>query len=193
MGGRHWLIVCAIGLLLFLWGASAMTPISVAAEPGTAASQAPNPGYLQYQEPPRTGTSTMGTIAYVITLLLMFLGIIGFAYFTSRFVASRASRLGQMGDSRIHMTLPMAPNRNLHLVEMAGKYFVVGVTEHSIQLLFQFENPEEVKPYLVQRQNQPTSFEDVFSRQLNALKDLRSSFPLVFPSGDKKDDHSGKR
>jgi flagellar protein FliO/FliZ len=193
MAVRHWLIVCAIGLLLFLWGVSVMAPITIAAEPGAATSQAPTPGYLQYQEPPKTGTSTMGTIAYVITLLLMFLAIIGFAYFTSRFVASRASRLGQTGDSRIHMTLPMAPNRNLHLVEMAGRYFVVGVTEQSIQLLFQFENPEEVLPYLTQRQNQATSFEDVFARQLNALKDLRSSFPQVFPVSDKKDDHSEKR
>ena len=193
MAGKHWLIVFTIGLLLFLWGVSTNSTILLAAEPGTATSQSSPNTYLQYQESPKTGTSTMSTVAYVITLLLMFLAIIGFAYFASRFVASRAGRLGQMGDSRIHITLPVAPNRNLHLVELAGKFFIVGVTEHSIQLLFQFENIDEVKPYLITQQSNNVSFEDVFARQLNALKDLRSSFPQVFQTGEKKDDHSEKR
>ena len=192
MAGRPWLIVCAIGLLLFLWAIPAFS-VGFAAEPSKPDSTTPAAGYLQYQEPPKAGTSTWGTLAYVLTLVLMFLGIIAFAYLTSRFVATRAGKLGQSGGSRIHLTLPLAPNRNLHLVEMAGRYFVVGVTEQTIQLLFQIDNPDEVRPYLIPTQSSGTNFEDVFSRQLNALKDLRGAFPQVFQTGEKKDDQTEKR
>lgn len=193
MAGGNRLIGRTIGLLLFLWAFSMFSLMVGSAEPAETTSTAKPAGYLQYQEPPKSGTSTWGTVAYVITLVIMFIGILVFAYITSRFVASRAGRLGQSGGSQIHMTLPLAPNRNLHLVEMAGKFFVIGVTEQSIQLLFHFESAEEVKPYLLSKPSGAASFEDTFARQLNALKDLRGSFPQVFSSGDKKDDHSEKR
>ena len=48
------------------------------------------PGYLQYQEPAKAASgSTMGTLAYVLSLIILFIGVIALAYLTSRFIAAK--------------------------------------------------------------------------------------------------------
>ena len=173
--------------LLFIWlaGFSGMA--------GAAEQAAPPSGYLQYQEPARAAGSTWGTVAYVLSLLVLFVGVIFLAYLTSRFVATRMGGMGQTPGAVIHMTLALGTNRNIHLVEMAGRFFVVGATEHSIQMLFEINEPEQIEKLRETTPPTRTSFEAALGGQLAALKQMRDKFPGMFSPPQQprspKDDH----
>ncbi len=171
-----------------------MSSLVLAAEqPATPAAA---PGYLQYQEPAKATSSAWGTMAYVLSLIVLFIGVIVLAYFTSRFIASRMGGIGQSAGSTIHTTLALGPNRNIHLVEMAGRFFVVGATEHSIQMLFEIESPEQIARIRDSAQTSHPSFEEALGSQLSALKQIRDRFPGVFapPGGNQRsDEHDEKR
>ena len=174
---------------LFLLVVCSFSGWVLAAEPPAAS---PAPGYLQYQEPNRATGSTGGTIAYVLSLIILFIGVILLAYLTSRFIASKMGNIGHSAGSSIHMTLALGPNRNIHLVEMAGRFFVVGATEHSIQLLFEVDSPEQISQIRNAEKTARPSFEDALGSQISALKQIRDRFPGMFsPPGDsqRNDDH----
>ena len=186
VSGQH-RVACAI-LFLVLFGFSGL---SVAAETPSAPNT--TPGYLQYQEPAKaTAGSTVGTLAYVLSLVVLFIGVIVLAYLTSRFIAAKMGGIGQSAGSSIHMTLALGPNRNIHLVEMAGRFFVVGATEQSIQMLFEIDSPEQIEMIRNTAKTAPLSFEAALGSQILALKQIRERFPTVFsPSGSsgRNDDH----
>ena len=173
---------------LCLLGLAGYSRLAVAAE-----QTAPPSGYLQYQEPARAAGSTWGTVAYVLSLLVLFVGVIFLAYFTSRFVAARMGGMGQTAGAVIHMTLALGPNRNIHLVEMAGRFFVVGATEHSIQMLFEINEPEQIEKLRETTASPKPSFEAALGGQLAALKQMRDKFPGMFsphqPSRSHRDEH----
>jgi flagellar protein FliO/FliZ len=179
------------GLLLLL--ICAFSVLTLAAEPSSA--PAAPPGYLQYQEPARAGSSTVGTIAYVFSLVVMFLGVIVLAYLASRFIAAKMGGIGQSPGSSIHMTLALGPNRNIHLVEMAGRFFVVGVTEQSIRLLFEIDSPDQIALIRDSTSTAKPSFEEALGSQLSALKQIRERFPAVFSQsgGSARNDDNEKR
>lgn len=181
-------VACAIlGMVLFLFGFSGLT----------MATETPaTPGYLQYQEPAKAASgSTMGTLAYVLSLIILFIGVIALAYLTSRFIAAKMGGIGQSAGSSIHMTLALGPNRNIHLVEMAGRFFVVGATEHSIQLLFELDSPEQIALIRDSANKGVPSFETALSNQMSALKQIRDRFPGMFshPDGAGKNTDQEKR
>jgi len=163
---------------------------------GAAEQTAPAPaaaGYLQYQEPARATGSTWGTLAYVVSLLVLFVGVILLAYLTSRFVASRMGGIGQTPGAVIHMTLALGPNRNIHLVEMAGRFFVVGATEQSIALLFEINEPGQIEKIRETKASARPSFETALGGQLAALKQMRDKFPDMFSPSQRKSDDNEKR
>lgn len=181
-------------LLLLLLFSCSYSVLVLAAEPAPA--PATQPGYLQYQEPASTGGSTLGTMAYVFSLVVLFLGVILLAYFVSRFIATKMGGIGQSAGSSIHMTLALGPNRNIHLVEMAGRFFVVGATEQSIQLLFEINSPEQIELIRDSASQTKPSFEQALGNQISALKQIRERFPTVFsqPSGEStRNDNNEKR
>ncbi len=186
LSGQH-RVACAI-LFLVLFGFSGL---SMAAE--TPSSPNATPGYLQYQEPAKaTAGSTVGTLAYVLSLVVLFIGVIVLAYLTSRFIAAKMGGIGQSAGSSIHMTLALGPNRNIHLVEMAGRFFVVGATEQSIQMLFEIDSPEQIETIRNTAKTTTQSFEAALGSQILALKQIRERFPTVFPptgSSGRNDDH----
>ena len=180
-------VACAIlGMVLFLFGFSGLT----------MATETPaTPGYLQYQEPAKAASgSTMGTLAYVLSLIILFIGVIALAYLTSRFIAAKMGGIGQSAGSSIHMTLALGPNRNIHLVEMAGRFFVVGATEQSIQLLFEVDSPEQIEAIRNSAKTSPPSFEAALGSQILALKQIRERFPTVFspPGSSPRNDENEK-
>ena len=182
-------LVAGVLLSLFSFG---FVPLARAAE------QTPNPAsssYLQYQEPVRASGSTMETMAYVLSLLFLFLGVILLAYLTSRFIATKMGKAGQSQGSSIHTTLALGPNRNIHLVEMAGRFFVVGATEQSIRKLFEIDSPEQITRIREGATVQKASFEEALGSQLQALKQIRERFPGVFSApgnSSRSDDHAKK-
>ena len=165
----------------------------------TAVEEAPSstaPGYLQYQDPAsKTAGSSWGTFAYVVSLIVLFIGVVFLAYLSSRFLAAKMGGIGHGTGTAIHTTLALGPNRNIHLVEMAGRFFVVGATEHSIQLLFELDSPEQIALIRDSANKGVPSFETALSNQMSALKQIRDRFPGMFshPDGSGKNTDQEKR
>ena len=181
VAGLVFVMVCGLPGILF----AAETPAAPVA-----------PGYLQYQDPAaKTAASSWGTVAYVLSLFVLFIGVIFLAYLTSRFLAVKMGAMGQSSGSAIHTTLALGPNRNIHLVEMAGRFFVVGATEQSIQLLFEIDSAEQIAAIRNSTQIARPSFEEALGSQISALKQIRDRFPGMFspPAGSQKNDDHEKR
>ena len=169
-------IVCLLGVVLIC----GLVGVVSAAEPAAPAATS---GYLQYQDPAAKPAGTAwGTVVYVFSLILLFIGVVFLAYMTSRFLAVKMGGMGHGVGSAIHTTLALGPNRNIHLVEMAGRFFVVGATEHSIQLLFEIDSPEQIAKIRETIQASSPSFETALGGQILALKQIPDRFPGIFSS-----------
>ena len=178
---------------LFLVVLSSFAGMVIAAEEAPSSSA---PGYLQYQDPAiKTAGSAWGTFAYALSLIVLFIGVIFLAYLSSRFLATKMGGIGHGAGTAIHTTLALGPNRNIHLVEMAGRFFVVGATEHSIQMLFEIDSPEQIAKIRETTQAASPSFETALGGQISALKQIRDRFPGMFspPGGTQKNDDQEKR
>jgi len=149
-----------------------------------------NGGYLNYQEPQPAATSSwLSTIAYVISLVATFAVVIGLAYFTSRFLGQKMGQAAVGGDNRILVTLALGPNRAVYIVEVAGKFLVLGVTEHNITLLE--EITDEIRIEKLKQQPAaipvPNQFDKVFQRQLASLQQMSQKFPTAFNTKDRSE------
>ncbi len=164
-------VVLIIFVLLFLTG-----QVLAAAETGE---------YLKYQEPQPTASSWLATSSYIISLLLTFLLVLGLAYFTSKFLGQRMTRAGGFG-GKVYSTLSLGPNRAVHVVEIAGKFMVLGVTEQNITLLNEITSATEIERIKALQSTAnalpPEQFGSIFRRQLVSLKQMPRNFPLVFGS-----------
>ena len=172
-----------VAVIVFLIWVS-FHPLAVAVETTTAA---PAGGYLQYQEPPKTSVSIWSTLAYVLTLLIVFVAVVGLAYLTSRFLAQRfTSVIGRDSKAAVLGTLALAPNRSIHLVEMSGRFFWIGVTEHSMTVLYELTDEAEILRLKESRATvtAPVSFQKAISSQMDALRQMREKFPQVFSSDE---------
>lgn len=141
--------------------------------------------YLKYQEPQPTASSWLATSSYIISLLLTFLVVLGLAYYTSKFLAHRMTRAGGFG-GKVYSTLSLGPNRAVYVVEIAGKFMILGVTEHNITLLNEITSLTEIEQLkaLQPAANSipPEQFGSIFCRQIVSLKQMQNKFPLVFGS-----------
>ncbi len=142
-------------------------------------------GYLSgYAEPdPRpTAVSWWSTLAYLLSLLAVFAVVLLMAYWASRFLGGRFARLSGNADGQILMHLPLGPNRSVCVVELAQRVFMLGVTEHSITLLRELTDSEEIER-LRQRASHPPSGMDMFSSQIGSLERLAKRIPSLFGDG----------
>lgn len=152
--------------------------------------------YLQYQEPQPPATSILSSIAYVFTLLVTFVIVIALAYITSRFVGNKFKPTSVSQGGRILVIISLGANRTLQVVEVAGKVLLLGVTDHTINLLHELTDSEEIAR-LRDSSNQADNaeFEQIFSRQLLSLQQMSQKFPGVFSSNHSSDfpQEKGKR
>jgi flagellar protein FliO/FliZ len=149
---------------------------------GQAYAQEQDSNYLKYQDPTPPATSVLSTIAYIFTLLLAFAVVIGLAYFTSRVLGQKLGR-GINNSSRVLSTVSLGANRTLQVVEVAGKVLVLGVSEHSITLLQEVTDVEEInKLRNIPSSSADSTFDQVFQRQLSSLQVMSQKFPTAFGS-----------
>lgn len=149
-----------------------------------------NGGYLNYQEPQPSATSSwLSTIAYVFSLVATFAVVIGLAYFTSRFLGQKMGQASVVGDNRILVTLALGPNRAVYIVEVAGKFLVLGVTENNITLLEEITDQIRIEKLKQQPAAMPASnqFDEIFQRQLASLQHMSQKFPTVFNNKDRSE------
>ncbi|BBB93173.1 MAG TPA: flagellar biosynthetic protein FliO [Methylomusa anaerophila] len=140
--------------------------------------------YLNYQAPQSTTISWFNTSAYVGSLFLTFLLVVGLAYLTSRLLANKLGTGFGTGESKIYASLSMGPNRGIYVVEIAGKYLILGVTDHSITLLKEITAVEEIEQLKTNHVSHLPSgeFSTMFHRHLASLQQMSNKFPSVFGS-----------
>ena len=135
-------------------------------------------GYLEgYEEvdPRPTGVSWWSTLAYLLSLFAVFAVVLVMAYFAARFIGGRfnAARMSASG-GRILENLPLGPNRSVCTVEMAGRVFLLGVTDHNINLLGEITDKNLIEHLHAQSLNSG----DMFSQEFGTLSDLVRKIPL---------------
>lgn len=163
---RVFLMICIMGIFLL----------------GQAYGAESNGEYLQYQEPkPTTAVSWYSTISYIFSLIITFAFVIGLAYFASRFLGKKLGGLSASGSSRIINVLSLGTNRAIYTVEIAGKFLVLGVTDHAVTVLQEITDSKEIEKLKVEQVTVPKDqFDNVFQRQLASLQQLSQKFPTTF-------------
>lgn len=155
----------------------------------------PTGGYLAYQEPEASSSSWLSTIAYVVSIIITFAVVIGLAYFTSRFLGQKMGKVSASADNRILATLALGPNRAVHVVEVAGRVLLLGVTDHSITMLEEIIDQERIDK--LKQQSVPIStapsFDSVLQRQLASLQQMSQKFPAIFKDRDNNPDNESEK
>lgn len=155
------------------------------------------PDYLKYQEPQPTSISFLSTVSYVFSLLVTFAVVIGLAFFTSRFIGKKTGGSVILSDGKILSSLSLGPNRFIYVVEIAGKYLILGVTEHAINTLHEITNTDEIATLKNKVPINPpkNQFEQLFQNRIHSLQEMSNKFPNVFGIRENKrqDDEGEKR
>ncbi|BEU87174.1 hypothetical protein TAMA11512_06380 [Selenomonas sp. TAMA-11512] len=144
-------------------------------------------GYLagyENQEPAASaaaGISWWSSFTYIASLLLVFVVVVLMAYYASRFLGGRFGKAIQGSGGRILENLALGPNRSACVVELGGRVFLLGVTEHSITLLREIEDPEEIEELRVRASAESTlTGTGIFNEQLGAIDALTKRIPSMF-------------
>jgi len=189
MGRKYYLGLYGLLLMLFLVGATL-------ALGGTANAAEATGEYLKYQEPqPTVSSSGLSTFTYIFSLLVTFTIVIGLAYFASRFVGQKMGNKLAAGNHKVVATLSLGTNRGVYIVEIAGKFLVLGVTDHTINVLQEITDIGEIEKMKTEPISVPeTQFDKVFQRQLASLQQLSLKFPNVFNTHDQHEQkHEGEK
>ena len=169
--------------LLFVCVLLLLPAIGLAApDMGQAAEEAASSGgYLAGYEdvdPRPTTVSWWSTLAYLVSLFAVFGFVVVMAYFAARFLGGKFAQHITGNGGRILEHLPLGPNRSVCAVEIADRVFLLGVTEHSITLLSEITDPEEVER--LHRDNMVRPLDTVmFSREFGMLSDLAQKIPPI--------------
>ena len=151
-------------------------------EPAWAAEEAAQGGYLagyENTDPHPSSVSWWSTAAYLASLFVVFAFVVGMAYLAARFLGGHFAKQGNAVGGRILTHLPLGPGRSVCTVSMAGRVYLLGVTEHSITLLSEITDVREIDR--LEREAERTPFQsDVFSQQFGALSELARKLPPLF-------------
>jgi len=134
--------------------------------------------YLKYQEPQQPQTPFFSTWPSVFSLLATFLVVLALAYLTSRLVANKKWSAG--GSGKIISCLSFGSGRGVYLVEFIGRYWILGVTEHNINLLKELSGDGEIEKITEPPAKLNEPFDLIFKRQLSLLQQISHKFPAIF-------------
>lgn len=152
-------------------------------EPCLAAEEAAEGGYLAGYEnttvPQPAAMSWWSTIAYLVSLFVVFAFVVGMAYLAARFLGGHFAKPMDGRGGRVVSHLPLGPNRSVCIVEMASRFFLLGVTEHQITLLGEITDPEEAGRLRQEAASAPLGT-DMFSSQFGSLAGLAQKIPPLF-------------
>ena len=131
-----------------------------------------------YEEtnPQPTAVSWWSTLAYLLSLIAVFAVVVVMAYFTAKFIGGRFNARMATGGGRILENLPLAPNRSVCIVEIAGRVFLLGVGEN-ISLLAEITDDTAVE-------NLREKNKDMFSQDFGTFSDLIQKIPPIFKKKD---------
>jgi flagellar protein FliO/FliZ len=149
----------------------ALLGVMLALSFGTAEAVGYLSGYEEV-EPKPTAVSWWSTLAYLLSLVAVFAVVIVLAYFTAKFIGSRFNARMATGGGRILENLPLAPNRSVCIVEIAGRVFLLGVGEN-VSLLAEITDNSTVE-------NLRERNKEMFSQDFGTFSDLVQKIPPIF-------------
>ncbi len=114
--------------------------------------------------------SNLSSLTYILTLIFVFALTIGMAYLVSRLIGARFGKMQIQGINRILNIIPLAPNRSIYFVKINRSILILGVTDHSINVLKEISDIEEVSEIEEQSSNFTAN---IFTKQLNSLQQLK--------------------
>ncbi len=154
--------------------------ISVNLEPETVRAAG---GYLagyEEVEPKPSPVSWWSAFAYLVSLSAVFAVVVVTAYFAARFIGGRFNARMSASGGRVLENLPLGPNRSVCAVEMAGRVFLLGVTDKNITLLGEVNDREMIEHL----HTQSLEYSDPFSKDFGTLSDLVKKIPPLFQKKD---------
>lgn len=135
-------------------------------------------GYLsgyEEAEPKPAAVSWWSTLAYLLSLLAVFAVVVVMAYFTAKFIGGRFNARMSTGGGRVLENLPLAPNRSVCIVEMAGRVFLLGVGEN-ITFLDEITDEETIQN--LREKNRAAN--DIFTQDFGSVSELVQKIPPIF-------------
>lgn len=141
-------------------------------------------GYLSnYQDTTSqpTQSSWLSTVAYLISLFIVFAFVVGLAYFASRFLGKKIGAANLSKSSKVLESLQLGTNQALYVVEIAGEILLIGVTDHNITLLNKVTDELEIGKLRSQADFNLTneSFNHMFENQLVSLEQMARKVPNI--------------
>lgn len=111
-----------------------------------------------------TWGSTLENALQLIGLIIVFVLILAAAYFTSRFVGTSTVTNLKNRNIKVIETYKIAPNRFLQIVEISGKYIVIGVSKDNIEYLTELNADQIIKG---DGEITPLNFKDILNNVKN--------------------------
>lgn len=137
-------------------------------------------GYLAYKEPQTSQTLfSASTVAYIVSLFITFIIILGLAYFVSKMLGSRFGNLNSTSNNKVITAIPLGPGRGIYIVQVSSRLLVLGVTEHNISLLQEVTSPDEIKAIMADSgvfSQDEAQIANVFERHLVSLQKITKKF-----------------
>ncbi|MDF2635443.1 MAG: flagellar biosynthetic protein FliO [Pelosinus sp.] len=152
-----------------------------------AAQEAPSQssGYLSNYQDTSTAqpaqSSWLSTVAYLISLVMVFVFVVGLAYFASRFLGKKFGTVNLGKSSKILESLQLGTNQAIYVVEIAGEVLLIGVTDHNITLLNKITDELEIGKLRSQADFNfaNESFNHMFENQLVSLERMARKVPNI--------------
>jgi len=94
----------------------------------------------------------------IFFLLIIFIFVIGLAYFITKKLASLGTLRMQGKNMKILETIQIGMNQHIHLIEVGDKMFIIGVSKENICYLSEVDD-KSIDLSLYQMSNKTPSFE----------------------------------
>lgn len=113
------------------------------------------------------------TVWLLVKIILVFGGLTAIMMFVLRVMTrTRDSRFPVKGVMSILSSMPIAPNKQIQIVDVAGKLLVLGVAESGVNLLTEITSLEDKNRILKLKQEFEPSQDNFMVTLLESLKDL---------------------
>jgi flagellar protein FliO/FliZ len=144
---KRLLIACGTAAITFI--AQAQPAFAQTAEPKDTSKQPLNLPLDQVQQQAQSGSSSGGSLGRTLIGLLVVCAIIYGLYWVLKQV--KKAREEQASGSGLHSlaTLPLGPNRSLHMIRAGREIVLVGVAEHGVAPIRSYTEEEAYEAGLI--------------------------------------------
>ena len=116
-------------------------------------------------------TSGVDSVIQFITVLLIFVFVLGVTYFTTRYVAGIQKEKYKTGNMEVIETLRISNNKYLQIVRAADKYYCIAVCKDTITMLGEIQKENMV--FYENGVNANLNFQNIFERIKQKQPDSR--------------------